>query len=98
MALWLLRPQPRVLVQPANPWQPPYDKVFAIVIRAGSEDEARHLAQPAAGNEGRGIYRRLGEHDEELAEDVWLDSSWTSCEELLPDGASEIVVVDRREA
>jgi hypothetical protein len=72
--------------------------VFGLVVRAGSEVEARALAQAHAGHEGLGIYRTLGDEEEELAMDVWLDSTYTSREILEPAGHAEVIVVDRREA
>lgn len=96
--LWVLKPRADVLARDEHPWEPWFDKVFGLVVRAGSEAEARALAQAHAGHEGLGIYRALGEEEEELAIDVWLDSAYTSCEVLEPAGHAEVIVVDRREA
>ena len=93
MTLWLLRPRLDVLSRPAHPWTPPWDKVFGVVIRAATEESARALAQSRAGNEGQGIYKRLGASEDEIAEDVWLDPDWTVCEGLLPEGEPEVVIL-----
>ncbi len=58
MQLWLLRPRPDVLARGAHPCEPPFDKVFGLVIRAETGAAARALAQSQAGNEGLGVYRR----------------------------------------
>ena len=87
MKLWLLRPVgfsegdgfwkfPTV----DNPWNPWYDKAFGFVIRAGTEDEARKLADGEAGDEN---------HDR-----PWLDPNLSVCEELTSDGPVEIVIRD----
>lgn len=98
MRLWFLRPRAAVLARESHPWRPWFDKVFTIVVRAGSEAQARALAQSRAGNEGLGIYRRLGYGDEAIAADVWLDPAYTACNELDAAGPVGIVFVDRREA
>jgi hypothetical protein len=66
-------------LNPIKPWEPWYDCMFAIVVRAGSEDEARRLAVTEAGSEG---------------EDVWTDPSKTVCERVWPDGGSEVICRD----
>jgi hypothetical protein len=98
MRLWLLRPRPDVLAREAHPWEPPFEKVFGLVVRAADEGAARALAQSQAGHEGLGIYRELGAVEEQLADDVWLNASWTSCEVLDGGDVDEVVLVDRREA
>jgi hypothetical protein len=98
MRLWLLRPRPDVLAREAHPWEPPFEKVFGLVVRAEDEAGARSLAQSQAGQEGLGIYRELGLGEERVASDVWLDTDWTSCDELSGEGPAEVVLVDRREA
>jgi hypothetical protein len=49
-----------VLSRAVHPWTPPYDKTFAVVVRAEDEEAARSLALTVGGNEGRGIYRQFG--------------------------------------
>ena len=80
MQLWLLRPRSDVLERPTHPWEPPFEKVMGVVVRAEDEAAARALAQEKAGNEGLGIYRDLGIPEDETAADVWLDRAWTSCD------------------
>ena len=67
MRLWLLSPRRAVLRRKTNPWRPPYDKVFAAVVRAESEQQARALVQAQAGHEGLGIYQAFGMEEEETA-------------------------------
>jgi hypothetical protein len=98
MRLWLLSPRSDVLARKTNPWRPWYDKVFAAVVRAPSEAQARELLQAEAGHEGLGIYRALGMDEEEAALTVWLDDEYTQCLALLPQGKAGVVVIDRREA
>jgi hypothetical protein len=98
MRLWLLRPRPDVLAREAHPWEPPFEKVFGLVVRAKDAATARALAQSQAGHEGLGIYRQLGADEEQVASEVWLDPEWTSCEVLDGAGVDEVVLVDRREA
>jgi hypothetical protein len=87
-----------VLTREAHPWEPPFEKVFGLVVRAEDEAAARALAQGQAGYEGLGIYRELGADEEDVAENVWLEPGWTSCEELESEGSAGVVLVDRREA
>jgi hypothetical protein len=98
MKLWLLAPRGDVLRRKMNPWRPWYEKVFAAVVRAESEQQAREFVQQTAGHEGLGIYRALGMDEEEVALTVWLDDEFTRCRELRPGGGEGIVVLDRREA
>jgi hypothetical protein len=98
MRLWLLQPRPDVLLRAAHPWEPPEDKVMGLVVRAPDESDARFLAQAQAGYEGAGLYRQFGAQEDEIAENVWLDPAWTSCEELESEGDAGVVLVDRREA
>jgi hypothetical protein len=96
--LWLLTPHAGILRGDVNPWRPWYDKVFAAVVRADSEDQARELVQAQAGHEGLDIYGALGMEEEEAAPMVWLDNRFTSCIELQAHGAPGIVIIDRRRA
>jgi hypothetical protein len=98
MRLWLLRPRADVLAREAHPWEPPEDKVMGLVVRAADEFAARSLAQAQAGYEGAGIYRRFGAEEDEVADGVWFDPAWTTCEKLEHTGEAGAVLVDRREA
>jgi hypothetical protein len=98
MRLWLLRPRADVLARPAHPWEPPYDKVFGLVVRAPDEAAARELAHGGAGYEGLGIHRKFGAFEEESAPEVWLDPGWTCCALLEPEGEAGVILVDRRES
>lgn len=98
MRLWLLRPHTEVLARGRSPWRPWFEKVFGVVVRASSEEEARALAQSEAGSEGLGIYQGLGLASEQVAKAVWLDPLFTACDRLLEDGPPAVILVDRREA
>lgn len=71
MNLWVLRP--------INKWEPWYDKAFAFVVRAESEDDARAIAAKNCGDEGAGS---------------WTNSLRTSCDVLVADGPAEMIVRD----
>ncbi len=73
MKLWLLRP--------IEDWMPWYDKAFGFVVRAKTEEDARHLVFSS------------GDNGEEGAE-VWRDALKTTCEELKKDGKEEIIIQD----
>lgn len=98
MRLWLLRPHTEVLARGRSPWRPWFEKVFGVVVRASSEEEARALAHSEAGSEGLGIYQGLGLASEQVAKAVWLDPLFTACDRLLEDGPPAVILVDRREA
>jgi hypothetical protein len=98
MHLWILRPQLYVLEREVHPWTPPFDKTLGVLVRADREAEARQLAQTKAGNEGQGVYFRLGLVEDEMAEHVWLKPEWTSCEELAAEGESGVIMVVRHGA
>lgn len=78
--LWILRPQDN-LIPKNNPWHPWFDKTFGIVIRASSEDRARTIADETTKYEG-------------LKNHPWLDSKYSSCEELKEEGPEEVIIVD----
>jgi hypothetical protein len=96
MRLWILRPRLEVLEREAHPWTPPWDKTMGVLVRAETEADARRLAQTKAGHEGQGIYKDWGASDDEIAENVWLDEAWTTCDELTVSGEPSVILVDRR--
>lgn len=71
MKIWLLRP--------VKGWEPWYDSAFGFVVRAATEERARHLASTKAGDEGSV---------------AWFDSARTTCVEVPSDGEEEIVLRD----
>ena len=90
MKLWLLRPMDG-LAKNDNPWKPWYDKAFGFVVRAETEDEARSLAHADAGDENRGTF--LGGKIADTNQ-PWKDAKYSTCVELLPEGAAEVVMKD----
>ncbi len=90
MRLWLLRPAGG-LKKGDNPWEPWFDKVFGFVVRADTEEEARALAHDDAGDENRGGFRGRAKY---LTKQPWLDAKYSTCVELLPEGAAGVVMED----
>ncbi len=85
MKLFILRPiDPNADDSPWNPW---YDKVFGVVVRAKTEQDARQLAGEGGGDE---VY--------DDGTNPWWDETLTSCEELLPDGDVKVIMVDYHSA
>jgi hypothetical protein len=90
MKLWLLRPIDG-LVNGDSPWEPWYDKAFGFVVRAETEAEARDMANAEAGDENRGSF--LGQKTADTNE-PWKSAKYSTCTELLPEGAAEVVMQD----
>lgn len=81
MNLYLLKP-----VDPgAGPWKPWFDKTFGFVVRAGSPERARKIADENAGDENResGFYGH-----------PWLDPALSSCKVLRQDGPEGLILQD----
>ncbi len=62
-----------------NPWFTPYDKMFGVIVRAKDGAHAREIAARECGDEG---------------EQVWLDSRYTSCVDLMQDGVEGVIITD----
>jgi hypothetical protein len=83
--LWLLRNK-IFSMNAENPWDPWYDKVFGFVISAETEFEARLIANEHAKNENdNNIY-------------PWLDATYSTCVELIPQQKKGIIIRDFRGA
>lgn len=87
MTLWLLRPRAPF---GHDPWDPPADCVFGLVVRSWSEENARFMAQGVAGAESRPGGREV--------EPVWLNPRLTTCIELESEGERQVIIIDRRVA
>lgn len=74
MRLWLL--EARAETDPFRSW---YDKMFAVIVRAVDELDARKIANAGRANEGDG---------------VWLKDEFTTCTEISLDGPSEVLLKD----
>jgi len=72
--LWILKAKPG-----AKAFQPSYDKMLGLVVRAGDANEARDLASQRAGDETKW---------------PWFDTNATSCEELTVHGGADILLID----
>lgn len=101
MKLWLLRPRlPEgvedefdLTVYRGSPWNPWYDKAFGFVVRAETEQEARHLVLTKAGDEQRREYDEEQRHFH-IAFSPWLDGNLSLCEELMTEGSPDTIMVD----
>jgi hypothetical protein len=80
--LWLLTAR-KDLPEDDNPWDPWYEKCHEMVVRAPNGIMARHIASENAGDEGK---------------DAWIDRRYSTCESLLVDGESELIICHYREA
>jgi len=74
MKLWLLEAKDKHKL-----WEPWYDKMFSIVVRAESVGRARIIASKNCGDESP------------LA---WLNSDCSTCQELKSDGKEEPIVIN----
>lgn len=90
MKLWILRPVDG-LPKNDNPWNPWFDKSFGFVVRAETEAEARDMAHAEAGDENRDIF--LGSKTSYTI-GPWKNAKYSTCTELLPDGAAGVVMMD----
>lgn len=89
MRLWFL--MAREELEPENnPWKDEYDCTYGFVIRAENEDHARSIANANGGFEvcGKSVTPRSKKCD------PWLYEEYSSCEELLPDGADGVILED----
>jgi hypothetical protein len=68
-----------------------------VVVRAVDADQARNFAHDVSGNEGRGIYGRLGLAEDEIAANVWMRPEYTYGTPLRQAGEPGVIIVDRWE-
>lgn len=90
MKLWVLRPVAG-LEKDNDPWEPWYKKAFGFVVRAETEEEARSMADADGGAEN---YSGIGTSKEYEIVGPWLDSRYSTCEELTTEGEAEVVMRD----
>jgi len=76
MKLWLVS-----AIDEHPTWEPWYDKLFGVVVRAGNERIARNLAFKESGAE---------------PQEAWLDPHQTTCVELRPTGETGVILKDER--
>ena len=93
MTLYLLRPNENL--QGCDPWEPWYDKNFGFVIRADSEQEARQLASKEGGDENTEDYTG---GKRKCVYSPWSDPQASTCEELLAEGETTLIITDFRAA
>ena len=81
MKLWHLRAQPHFVLRRRggrDPWDPWYDKTFAMVVRAPDENAARRFAAEFCGAEGP---------------EAWLDVRYSTCEELTAETGEPGIII-----
>lgn len=96
MKLWLLAPRGD-LSDDNNPWKPWYDKVFGFLVCAETAEEARQVANENAGDETvawDNVAKKYTRDD--LT--PWLNSRFSTCVELLPEGEPRVILRDFRSA
>jgi len=101
MKLFLLRPSKEVYAamneDKDNPWEPWYDKTFGYVIRAKNEKVARIIAQHHGSDEvfWANMKDSNKSWDTTKHETIpWLDPTYSSCVELVPEGPVGIIIRD----
>lgn len=96
MKLWKLYRRPDLPPdEERNPWETADPTVARFVVRAPSEEEARHLASRAAEAEDEQWVLNAdqdGFHRERRWPSVWLDPDLSICEELFAEGRAGIVL------
>lgn len=73
-----------------DPWEDPWDKNLGFVIRAGTEKEAREIAQSAAADEDG---RHCGGPIPAWANIAWLSAKYSTCVELTAEGEKGVIIV-----
>lgn len=86
MKLWLLTPHD----PNSGLWLTWYDKAFAFVIRAETEEKARIQAQNLGGDEVPGKFSEEGPSSTL----PWCDTSLTTCVELTAEGEEGVIIRD----
>jgi len=89
MKIWILNA--RNDLGDDDPWNPWYDKAFGFIVRAETEEQARQYAHSNAGDENRGSFL-----NKKIAntKTPWLESKYTTCEELTDSGDAGIIMRD----
>jgi len=88
--LWLLEAR---LNLPAgdDPWEPWYDKMFSVVVRAKSARGARVLAQGDCGSEAYNMFLGVPTCNTTTP---WLDKKYSTCKVLKASGAEAVIIRD----
>jgi hypothetical protein len=92
MNLYILKPR-ETLPEDDNPWDPWYDKMFAVIVRAENEESARHMAACAGGDE---VSRPFAGSPGNFKS--WEDPHYSTCEILSSDGDEEVIITDVKQA
>lgn len=89
MKLWRLTPRHDSIwwcEDGKDPWHPHHDRAFGFILRAADEEQARWLAHQSAGQENEAL----------KGIQPWLDASYSRCEEVPAEGATEVLLVNFR--
>ena len=98
MKLWLLRPREDVVARRTdNPWEPWFDKLFGLVVRAEDEAKAREIAQ-AGGSDEAGGYTWSATGWGQYTMPAWTDPKYSTCEELTADGEEGVILTEPHSA
>ncbi len=87
MKLFILRPREGLSLA-VNPWEPWYNKTFGFVIRAKNEEIARMTAALTATDD---LY---ADSKGKEGQQAWIQSKFSTCEELAVDGPEGIIIAD----
>lgn len=79
MKLFELRPK-KDLEKGNDPWDPPYDRCFAMVVRASCEERAREIAQDNGGAEMSKF------------NNPWKNPQYSTCVELTQKGEEGLII------
>lgn len=88
MKLWLLENN-KDLAEGNNPWKPWYDKSFAMIVRAETEEQARDIANEEAGDENNEL---------DSVPAPWKDPSYSTCVELTAEGEAGLIIQEFMQA
>lgn len=94
MRLWLLQARTD-LPEDDDPWDPWYDKTFAMVVRAKDEQEARSIADSNGADENLGLFSNAKIADTQTP---WLLAKYSTCEPLEARVPAGVVIEDHRSA
>jgi hypothetical protein len=92
MKLWLIKAR-EDLPKGNNPWASWYDCTHGVVIRAETEEEARAFITNAAWEDEDDQWPVAGDEVRNHP-NAWMSPEYSTCEELIPDGAPGLVIRD----
>lgn len=84
MKLWILKAR-EDLPATDDPWITQYGTNKSVLVRASTEHMAREFAHGKRG-------------DERVNRNAWIDSKYSTCEEITVDGIPGVLLIDHHEA